>query len=186
MLPPPVVGSSPSGVAPRVLPGCMSHGAQSAHLLGAAAIAVAIGNRVRITSGALSRRSPGVLRSWRPPVPDDYPGRYGSSGPQVYSGAAGPPAPDRYPGQYELLGPRCTPVLPAHQLQTSISASAIRSVPRVTPVLAAHQLRVVWSRRCTPAPAATHPKTAILADTPHKCIEVQLVPYWAERSIYRP
>jgi hypothetical protein len=65
------------------------------HLLGAAAIAVVVGNRMRITSGALSRRSTGVLRSWRPPVPADYPGQYGSSGPQVYCGPAGPPAPDQ-------------------------------------------------------------------------------------------
>jgi hypothetical protein len=98
--------------SPRVwLPGSVPHGAP-AHLLGAAAIAVVVGNR-----------RAHHLWSVIPAVP------------------------------------RCTPVLAAHQLQTSIPASTSRLV-----------------RRCTPAPAATHPKTAIPADTPHKCIEVQLVP----------
>jgi hypothetical protein len=176
MLPPPVVGSPPYGLAPRVAPRVY------AERRSACPLAWRCGDRgcgwqpgcapplERYPGGPQVYSGPGGAPApdqypgqyelldpqvysgpGSPPVPDHYPGQYGSSGPQVYSGAAGPPAPDQYPGQYELLGPRCTPVLPPHQLQTSILAS-------------------------TPAPAATHPKTAIPADTPHKCIEVQLVP----------
>ena len=209
----------------------MPNGARPAHLLGAAAIAVAVGNRgahhLWSVIPAVPRCTPvvaalqlqtSILASTSCSIPKSTPvlaahqlqtsilASTSCSIPKCTPVLAAPQFQITIPASTGRLVPKCTPVLPAHhlqtsilastsrsvprctpvaadQLRTSIPASTIRSVPRFTPVLAAHQLQTsipastsCLVRRCTPAPAATHPKTAIPADTPHKCIEVQLAP----------
>ena len=216
MPPPPVVGSSPYGVAPRVAPRVYAEWRSPAHLLGAAAIAVAVGNRgahhlwsvipavprctpvlaahqlqtsiLASTSRSVPRctpvlaapssrpvswpvrvaRSPGVLRSWQPPSPDHYPGYV--VGPQCTPVAGSASTGRSVPWRPTSSGPVSQPVPFARSPGLLPSWRLTSSRPVSQPV------RVRLVRRCTPAPAATHPKTAIPADTPHKCIEVQLVP----------
>ena len=169
--------------SPRVwLPGSVPHGAP-AHLLGAAAIAVVVGNRrahhLWSVIPAVPRCTPvlaahqlqtSILASTSRSVPRCSP-------------VAAEQLRTSIPASTIRSVPRCSPVA-AEQLRTSIPASTIRSAPRFTPVLAAHQLQTsIPASTSSPGPqmysgpgGATHPKTAIPADTPHKCIEVQLVP----------
>jgi len=102
MPPPPVVWSSPYGVAPRVAPRAY------AERRSACPLAWRCGDRgcgwqpgcapplERYPGGPQVYSGPGGA-----PAPDQYPGQYDSLGPQVYSGPGGPPAPDQYPGQYD-------------------------------------------------------------------------------------
>jgi hypothetical protein len=179
----------------------MPNGAQPAHLLGAAAIAVAVGNRGahHLWSGipAVPRYTP-VLAAHQ--LQTSIPANTIPSVPRCTLVLAARQLQIGIPANTIPSVPRCILVLPAHQLHIDIRASTTPSVPRCTLVLAAHQLQIsirasttlgLWVHRlqtsiparagrlvgrCTPAPASPYPQTAIPAGTPHKAIEVQLVP----------
>ena len=147
MLPPPVVGSPPYGLAPRVAPRVYAE---------------------RRSACPLAWRCGDRGCGWQPgcaPPLERYPG-----GPQVYSGPGGAPAPDQYPWPVRVASiPRCTLVLAARQLQTSILASTSCTIPRCTPVLAAPELQITIPGRlvprCTPVLVAHQLQTSILAST---------------------